>query len=163
MALPLITTITIMALFILWLHDKKLSFLQNSIVFMVLEIIVRNNATLLTMELKWIDPTENSFLNIFFLMHREIITPLFILLFVNSYLLLFSLRKKTLLFLIFLTLMQGMEYLAVYFGVIKYVEWNYVYAMLLNTAYLLIGLGISKITLLLDKNGVHQNGSRIRT
>jgi hypothetical protein len=55
--------------------------------------------------------------------------------------------------------MSGMNYFSVYFGVIEYVEWNYLYAAIVDTAFLLIGLLLAKIVAFLkQKEASHHDG-----
>jgi hypothetical protein len=161
MALSFSITLTIMISHVFFFQKKKLSFLLNSIVFMILAIITRNYMTIMTMELKLLKTTEDHVLFLFFLVNREIIIPLLILIFTNIYLQTTSLKKKIFLFIGVLLFMHGMDYLSVHLKVITFIKWNFIYAAIVNVVYLLIGLGLAKIVLFLQKWESTKNDSSI--
>jgi hypothetical protein len=151
MALPVSITLTIIISHFFFVQKKKLSFLQNSIVFMVISIMTKNYMTIMTMQLKMLKNTEDHFLFLFFLLQREIIIPLLVLIFINTYLLSSCWKRKTFLFIGVLASMQAVEYLSVHFKVVEYVKWNFIFAVIVNVAYLLMGLGLAKIVLFLKQ------------
>jgi hypothetical protein len=151
MALPLIITIAFIVSYIFFFINKELSFLQNSILFMLVAIMTRNYITIMSMELELIKTTEDPFLFLFLLIGREIITPLLILIFVNTFLL--FRRKLNQVFISIATIgfMEGLDYLYIHFKVISYIKWNLGYALSVNIAYLLIGIGLGMLLLFLQK------------
>jgi hypothetical protein len=151
MALPLITTAAFIVSYILFFINKKLSFLQNSILFMLLAIMTRNYITIMSMELKLIKTTEDTILFLFLLVGREIIIPSLILIFVNTFLLFRRKLHQVFISIATVGFMEGMDYLYIHFKVITYVNWNLGYALIVNIAYLLIGIGLGKLLLFLQK------------
>jgi membrane protein YdbS with pleckstrin-like domain len=73
-----------------------------------------------------------------------------VLIFINAYLLSSS-WKKIWICISVLAFMLGVEYLTVRFKVIEYVKWNFIYAAIVEVAYLLIGLGLAKAVLFLQE------------
>jgi hypothetical protein len=149
MALAIIITLTILIFYIFFIQKKKLSFLQNSIVFMLMTIVTTNYITIMSMELKILKTSEDDFLFLFLLILRDIVIPLLVLIFINTYLHSPSMKKKVIFFIVILSILHGMDYLSVYFGVIKYVKWNFIYSLFVDVAYLLIGMGLSIVVLYL--------------
>jgi hypothetical protein len=151
MALPLIITIAIMVSYIFYFITKKLSFLQNSILFMLMAIVTKNYITIMSMEFKILKTTEDPSLFLFLLIVREIITPILILTFVNAFLLSKRKLNQICLFIATLGFMEGIDFLYIHFKVITFVNWNLGYALIVNIAYLLIGIGLGKLLLFLQK------------
>lgn len=150
MALSIFITITILLLHSFFFLKKELSFLQNSILFFILAIATKNYSTIMTMGLKRLKtPDEHTLFGVF-LLHREIITPLIVMLFVNIFISKACWWKRILLLLSALVLMQGLDYLSIFFEVIKFLKWNHLYAAVINLAYLLIGLGVGKLLMYLE-------------
>jgi hypothetical protein len=160
MALPISITLTIIIAYIFVFTKKKSSFLQNSIVFMLIAIAIKNFTTIMTMESKMLKSSEDSVLFIFFLLYRELIIPLSVLIFINAYLLSSS-WKKIWICISVLAFMLGVEYLTVRFKVIEYVKWNFIYAAIVEVAYLLIGLGLAKAVLFLQEWESRKHDSRL--
>lgn len=152
MALSFSITITILMLHVLILSKKKLSFLHNSITFMLIGLLVRNYFTIMKMVLRWLKITENPILTIVFLINREILIPLTVLIFINLYLSQNSWTKKLLLFLTAFAFLQGIELVALHFKVMEYLKWNYLFAAMVNSTYLLFGVMIAKLILFLAKS-----------
>ncbi|WP_134703670.1 hypothetical protein [Ammoniphilus sp. YIM 78166] len=158
MALSFSITITILLLHVFILSKKKLSFLHQSITFMLIGLLVRNYFTTMNMVLKWLKTTENPFLFIVFLINRELLIPLTVLIFVNLYLSHpHSWAKKLIFFLTAWVFLQGLEWVALHYKVIQHLKWNLGFAGILNGAYLLIGLGIAKLLLFLAKSEDYQD------
>jgi hypothetical protein len=161
MALSISITLTIIMLYILYFLKKKLTFLHNSIVFIIIALITKNHITIMTIELKMLKTTEDNFLFLFLLMYREVFVPLIVLIFTNSYLISSSWKKKMLLFIGTLVCMHGMDRLTIYFNVIKYVNWNFILAVFVDIAYLLIGLGLAKFVIFLKEWENRNHESRV--
>ncbi|WP_442598807.1 hypothetical protein [Neobacillus sp. D3-1R] len=151
MALPLSIILVVVISYIAFFMKKSMSFLQNSILFMLMEISTRNYISIMSLVLKKIKTTDNEVLFIFLLIHREIIIPLLVLIFCNLYLLSDGWVKKVSAFILILSTLQVMDVLSVYFKVEKFLRWNMISDLFINIAYLLIGLLISKLLLLLSK------------
>lgn len=60
MILPAAIVIAFYTLSFFFFIEKKLSFLQNSLILMLISIAARNYTTILTLQLKWIHITEDS-------------------------------------------------------------------------------------------------------
>lgn len=95
--LPAAIVLTVIISYFFFFQKKKLSFLQNSIVFMIL-----------TLNLYKFETTKNPFL--------FIVVPF-----------------------------NCLDYLLIYFKILKYTHWNFLGETIVNLAYLLIGLGIARI------------------
>ncbi|WP_175532538.1 hypothetical protein [Paenibacillus sp. yr247] len=124
-------------------------------------IATKNYITIMTMELKMIKTTEDNFLFVFLLMFREMIIPLIVLIFTNAYLLTPSWKKRILLFIVVLAVMQGMDYLTIHFKVIQFIKWNFICAAIMDAAFLLFGLMLAKTVLYLKEWERRKHESRV--
>lgn len=143
--LPLSLAITIIISYFFFFQRKKLSFIQNSIIYMVMTMVTTNFITITVLNLKLIKTTENHFLFIVIPLYRDAIIPLLVLIFVNGFFKSSSLKLKIFYFISIFTNLNGIEALLVYFNVLEYTKWNFFYAAIVNFSYLLIGLGLTKI------------------
>ncbi|TLS34927.1 hypothetical protein [Pseudalkalibacillus caeni] len=132
------------------LIPKTLSFLHNFILFMFTTIVSTNVMTILTMQLEFIKNTQNPFLFIVFILYRDVLIPVIVLLFVNVSL---HSEKKRLFFLLALLILVLFDYFLVQFKVMEFIKWNFLFAMIVHSAYLLIGLLISKLLTAMDNRG----------
>jgi hypothetical protein len=114
------------------------------------------------MQLKLIKTTEDPFLFPAVLMYREVIIPLIVLIFINIYLLSSCWKKKVFLLIGVLASMLGINYLTVFFRLVVYIKWNFIYALIVEVAYLFIGLGIAKIVMFLQEWESRQSDSCLR-
>lgn len=144
MVLPAALVIAFYTLSFFFFIEKKLSFMQNSLVLMIISIAARNYTTILALQLKWIHITEDSILFIVFLIHREIIGPFLVLMFINLYWKTQSGVKRVSVFSIFLIFLLGMDLFSLMSGVITFLDWNLIKAGIGNLAFLIAGLGLSR-------------------
>ncbi|UOE57536.1 hypothetical protein [Cytobacillus oceanisediminis] len=144
MVLPAALVIAFYTLSFFFFIEKKLSFMQNSLVLMLISIAARNYTTILALQLKWIHITEDSILFIVFLIHREIIGPFLVLMFINIYWKTQSGVKRINVFAIFLICLLGMDLFSLTSGVITFLDWNLIKAGIGNSAFLIAGLGLSR-------------------
>ncbi|MBX9973702.1 hypothetical protein [Cytobacillus firmus] len=144
MVLPAALVIAFYTLSFFFFIEKKLSFMQNSLVLMLISIAARNYTTILALQLKWIHITEDSILFIVFLIHREIIGPFLVLMFINIYWKTQSGVKRINVFAIFLVCLLGMDLFSLTSGVITFLDWNLIKAGIGNSAFLIAGLGLSR-------------------
>lgn len=151
MALPAAIIILIYTLFVFYFLKKKLSFLQNAFVFMVISIAARNYTTIMVLQLKWLHLTEDPFLFLVFLLNRDLIGPMLILIFINVFWRKQSSKSMLFFFLIILLCLQLMDGFIVGFGVITYIKWNFYKAFAVNIVLLAGGLGISKCSIYLKR------------
>jgi hypothetical protein len=135
----------------LYFQKKKLTVLQNSIIFMVLTMVTTNFITIVVLNLKLVKTTENPFLFIVIPLYRDLIVPLLVLIFVNAFFTSSTLRVKTFYILSIFVYLNLIEALFIYFGVLEYIKWNFFFAAIVNFTYLLIGLGLAKIVLIANQ------------
>lgn len=154
MALTTMIILTWLICTIFFLSPKRLSFLQNFTVFMLLTILSRHVMTILTMKLQLIETTKDPVVYIFFILEREVFTPVATLLFINYFNRLEKLTGKATLFIIILLGILSLDNLSTYLNVVEYQNWNYFYSIIYEGVFLFIGLGLSKIVLALDRKGV---------
>jgi hypothetical protein len=147
--LPLTILLTISISLFFFFQRKRFTFTENSIVYMAITILTTNVITILTLNLKVIKTTENPFLFPAVLLYRDVIIPLLVLSFINGFLANFTLKRKFFYFIFIFTCLNGIEALLIFQDVLKFIKWNYFNAVIVNTAYLFIGLGIAKIVLFL--------------
>ncbi|WP_261134411.1 hypothetical protein [Bacillus sp. Marseille-Q3570] len=144
-ALPTIITVTILVSLFFFFLTKSLSFLQNSLLFMVISILTKNISTLMSLNWKVIHTTEDQFLFLFFLINREILIPLLVLIFVNIYLRTPSGGKRIIIYICSIPVIAGLNFLSEYFNVIDFVKITLFHHTLVDTTYFLIGIGLAKI------------------
>jgi len=140
------------AIIVMWLFGvifyftpKKMSFLQNFVVFIVLVMISRNVMTILTMELHLIKTSQEPTMYMYFLIQRQIIKPLAVLFFVNVCFQSIRLGKKVMVFFIIFISLNILNYLALQLEVVHYVKWSLAFDLLYEGAYLMIGFVLSKL------------------
>lgn len=144
MGLPVAIVITLYTIYIFYFLKKRFSFLQNAIVFMLFSILTIVYGTILNLQLKWVDVTKESSLFLFYLLNRNIIRPLIVLIFINVFIGAKSLKYKVFIFIGLFLFLQLMDILSQFFGVVTYIKWNLLYAGLANCVFLMLGLGLSK-------------------
>ncbi|MGP4041253.1 hypothetical protein ACTWP4_15335 [Gracilibacillus sp. D59] len=149
--LPLTILFTIFVFLFFFFQRKRYTFIENSIVYMVMTIITTNVITILTLNLELIKTTENPFLFPAVLLYRNVIIPLLILYLVNAFHTSYTLKRKTLYFILIFTCLNGIEALLIFMDVFKFIKWNYFKAAIVNCAFLFIGLGIAKIVVFVSK------------
>ncbi|CAM3724300.1 hypothetical protein [Cytobacillus oceanisediminis] len=143
MALPAAIVISLYTVLVFYFQKKPLSFLQNSIVFMIITIAAKNYTTIMTLQLKLFKLTEDSLLFLFFLLHRDIIGPVIVLIFINVFLGTATWKKKVFIFIGMFLSLQLMDILSLLFAVVTYTKWKLLYAGIANSAFLIFGLGLA--------------------
>lgn len=155
MGLPFSLAITLILAQVFYYQKKRLSFLQNTILFMILTILISNFLTITTLEMKWIKSTDDPFLFIVISLYRDGILPILILIFINYFVTPNSAINKILIFSLFLICCLGIDSLLIFFGVLTYINWNLFLSLLVNSAYFFITLSLVKI--FLQKEHLHDN------
>jgi hypothetical protein len=151
MGLPATIVLTIIVSYFFFFQKKKLSFLQNSTLYMILGLLSTNYITIMGLNLDKFETTKNGFLFIAVPLYRTIIIPLLVLLFINAYL---AAQKKfiqVLYVLFFLATLDGLQVFLIYFKIIRYTHWNFFAATIVNVFYLIIGLGMAKLVIYAQK------------
>ena len=151
MALATFITITILLFWFFVLIRKRLSLIQNSILFMAMGIITRNYLTIMILQLGKIKISENHTLFASLLIYRDLIIPLVTLIFMNIQLGTSGWERKLLQFIWAALFIVSMDFLLVYFKVIQFTGWNLVYEGIVDIAYLLISLVVVKILMYLHR------------
>ncbi len=145
MGLPASIALTIMIGYFFLFQKKKFSFLENSIVFMILTIVTTNYITIMSLNLHKFETTKNPFLFIVVPLYRDIMIPLLVLVFTNAFFKTAEKLARILYGLSFLAAVNSLEYFLIFFKIVKYTHWNFLGATIVNLAYLLIGLGLARI------------------
>jgi hypothetical protein len=157
--LPLTLLLTISISLFYFFQRKSLTFIENSIVYMMTTILTTNVITILSLNFKVIKTTENPFLFPAILLYRDGIIPLLVLILINVFLISFTLKGKCFYFILIFACLYGIEVLMVFLDVFEYKRWNFLYSVIVNAAYLLIGLGIAKMVLFVSKRSLKSNDS----
>ncbi len=97
------------------------------------------------MEFKLFKIAEKPSLFLVLILNRDIIIPLLIIICINLHFQITKWSKRIIVYLIIIGFMQMMDVLLKYFGVIHFINWNLLYALVVNVTYINIGLGISKL------------------
>lgn len=159
--LPLTILLTTFISFFFFFQRKPFTFLENSIIYMVMTILTTNVITILTLNFKLVKTTENPLLFPAVLIYRDGIIPLLVLIFINVfYTRLTNLKLKFFFFIIIFVSLNGIEALLIFLKVFEFTKWNFFYSVIVNSAYLFTGLGIAKIVLFVSKRSL-SNDSRI--
>ncbi len=125
---------------------------------MVLAMAATNYNTIMAMNLDKIESTQDPFLFIAFLLYRDILIPIIVLLFVNSFLNVGDTYKKSFSFLFFLLLLNGLEFLFIFFKIIRYTHWTHLDGFIVQCFYLLIGLVLARLVLYAQKRSKDHEG-----
>lgn len=158
--LPLTLVITLTLALVFYFQTKSINFLQNSIIYMVMTIFTTNVLTILSLNLKWITPTDHPFIFPAYLLYRDGIIPLLILIFVNGFYTTKGLRIRAIYFFICFICLHAMEVLLLQYKIIEYLKWKWLFSAITNVGYLMMGLFIVKMLLYVVK-GSSKNDSRI--
>lgn len=147
------------ALILIWLMGsllyfipKQLSFLQNVTVFMVLVMISRMVVTILDMELRYIETTQESIPHLAFLFLIELVKPLMVLAMINLYLHWGNPVYKGLLVFITFIAMNMLNVYALEYGLLSYVKWNLAYDLFYEGSYLILAFIVSQLVLRLKES-----------
>lgn len=159
MALSIYLSLAILLLHFAFYMKKRLSFLQSSLIFMIIATITRQCITLMAMEWKLIHLTEDYWLFICLLLCRELFTPMITVIFANYYVVSGTAVRKAVSFILSLLALLAINYLAIKFDIITYKNWNFFYTILMNAGFLLVGLGVMKLTFYIHKKENPQHES----
>lgn len=151
MGLAFIVTLTMIIIHFFYYQKKALTFLQNSILFMILTLLTTNYLTITGLNLKWISWTKDPYLFPTIPVYRDIVIPFIVLILVNAYISADLKKLKFLLFLFYLSVMLIIEYLLIYFSIFKYRNWNLGFTEIFNTITFIISLAVVKF---MNKKGV---------
>jgi hypothetical protein len=105
--LPLTTLLTISISLFYFFQRKSFTFIENSIVYMVITILTTNVITILSLNFKVIKTTENPLLFPAVLLYRDGIIPLLVLIFINIFHTSFPLKGKSFYFIFCLFIWNG--------------------------------------------------------
>ncbi|KGX91897.1 hypothetical protein [Pontibacillus marinus] len=152
--LPLTILLTIFISLFFFFQRKSFTFTENSIVFMIITILTTNVITILNLNLQMIKTTENPFLFPAVLLYRNIIIPLLVLSLINVSHAWSTLKGKFFYFIFIFACINGIETLLIFMDVFKLIKWNSFNSAIINVAYLFIGLGSSKIVLLVSRRSL---------
>lgn len=145
MGLAFIVTLTMIIIHIFYYQKKALTFLQNSILFMILTLLTTNYLTITGLNLKWISWTKDPYLFPSIPVYRDIVIPFIVLILINAYISADSKRLKFLFFLFYLSVMLMIESILIYFGIFTYRNWNLSLTTIFNAIHFLIILAVVKI------------------
>ncbi len=149
--LPFAIFLTLSISLFFFFQRKPFNFIQNSINYMVVSILTTNVFTILALNLKLMKTTENPYLFPAFILYRDVIIPLLILIVINIFYTKFTLKKKVFYFLFIFACLIGIDKLLIFFNVLEFTKWNFYYNAAVHCSFILIGLGIAKMVLYVSK------------
>ncbi|RIW37388.1 hypothetical protein D3H55_04970 [Bacillus salacetis] len=149
--LPLMTFLFLTVLLFFFFQRKSFSFVENSILFILFTILITNVTTILTLNLDLIRRTDNPFLFPAYLLYRNGILPLLLLIFINMVHSGFSLTVKIVNAVLIFIGLNGLAVLLVSTRMMTFIDWNYAETAALNAVYLLAGLGFGKLAFLISQ------------
>lgn len=121
---------------VFWKMPKSLSFMENSIVFLLTLIISMNWSWIIYQELKFIKLSSEAIDYTSFLINRSIAIPCIIVITVNLIKLSDSLSRSILVTVLSTIFLSVLALGGIYFKVTKYIHWNFafdiLYFLLLN-------------------------------
>ena len=144
MSLPFFLSIFIILIYVALFMNKKLSFIANSIQFMVLSILSTNYNTIMTNNLEWMKASEDVTQFISLLINRECIIPLIGVVTVNGYLHFEEKTHKLILFVCLLMFISVLDVLHLYFHSLSYPQWSLLNTVIVNSMYLVLCILIGK-------------------
>jgi hypothetical protein len=106
---------------------KKLSFAENTLIFLVILIVSINFSWIVIEELKLIKRTQESLEYMAYLLNRSVITPFLILIQVNLLLRSKTMMMKITIMFLVVFLLTGVSSLSNFYGIIEYNNWHYWY------------------------------------
>ncbi|MEH7373973.1 hypothetical protein [Neobacillus drentensis] len=106
---------------------KKLSFAENTLIFLVILIVSINFSWIVIEELKLIKRTQESLEYMAYLLNRSVITPFLILIQVNLLLRSKTMMMKITLMVFGVFLLTGVSSLSNFYDIIEYKHWHYWY------------------------------------
>lgn len=145
MAIPLSIVLTLLTAHYFYYQQKSLTFLQNSVLFMILNLLTMNLYTITAFNLNWIKITQDSILFTVIPLTRNIVIPLMVLIFINAFLSRQKVSRKMLILLLFLVYSLGMDVFLVTFKVLDYGKWKLSFSMIVNSGYFLLTLLLVKL------------------
>lgn len=158
MVLAFFITLSLIFLYVVIFIKKKLSFVANTILFMLLSIILTNYLTIMSQNLKWIHASDNYIEFLSVIVNREFLSPLLGIVMVNGIFQLNTPFKRVLLFTMFAVLLTVLDVLHLYFHAIEYVHWSLLNAVIINILYLMITLVLGKVLFILQRMEGNKNG-----
>lgn len=148
MPFPIYLSLAILLILYLFYMRRPLNFLQNSLIYMVTVFLATNLITIVRMELHLMEKSSGNLDYLSFLLYRNLLLPVVVVIFINYYYLLKESGKNIALLLpAFLFILVGMDWFNHYFKIIKFIRWNLFYSGIVNALYLLIALGVLKMLL----------------
>lgn len=138
----LIGWITISVFFII---PKSLNKYENTIIFFILTIIVINIYTILTINMHFIEHSLKSEMFFSLLIHRNIILPLGLIIYVNLFLYENKVYKKIIYSVITFLLEYFIELLTLWTGVKTYTGWTHYLTIIIIAVEMLVFICIGKL------------------
>lgn len=139
--------------------NKKLTFLQNLVLFMSLSIERRHVLTFLTMELYYLQSSRDQEFFIAYLLYREVGLPFLILIFVNLIYNTRDWRLRGLYTLLYLSALFRPDLLAKYYHIKTYINWSFFADLIIALLYVLTSFFVTFIIVKLKSreaiNGNH--------
>ncbi|UGB28743.1 hypothetical protein [Metabacillus sp. B2-18] len=133
--------------FIFVIMPKKLSFMQNSFVFLLILMISINWSWIIYEELKFIKLSTEVMDYTAFIINRSIVIPLTIVITMNLLKISKSFRRSIVVLVLSTSFLSLLALGGMYFNVTKYMNWNFafdiIYFLLLNIFGYLILIGVN--------------------
>ncbi|WP_456275281.1 hypothetical protein [Bacillus sp. AK128] len=138
MALTIFIILTWLVIMTFIILPKSFSFTENSFLFLLMSIIVKNTFTIVGLNLEWIKGSEKPELFLSYLLYRTIIYPLLLVIMINIF---FHTRKYSLRLIIVLSAAIVnflIEILGEKLHVYSYNQWTHWYFLVEITLFILI-------------------------
>jgi hypothetical protein len=137
-ALSVYTFIGWLVLAVLWAFPKKLSLAENAVLYYCLNLVVTSILTSLDLNHHYIRSGKAPDLFLAFLIHRTVVIPVVLMLFVNAFFHVSRISSRFGIALAAFALLNGLEWIALRFQVMVYLKWNAMYSALGFLALILL-------------------------
>lgn len=125
-------------------YTRKLSILENLFIYIIIFIIIINKSTLVSLNLGYVETTKDTLLYLCHILSRNIVIPLTLVIFCNLF---YTAKKQIIKYasvIITLTLLIGLEYLAIYLGIYTYKNWSLIIELIFSLLYIVLTLLFAK-------------------
>ncbi|BCB04307.1 hypothetical protein [Bacillus sp. KH172YL63] len=161
MSLPFFLTIFILMVYVVIFMDKKLYFVCNSILFMILSILSTNYFTIMTNTLEWMKASMDVTQFISLLINRECILPLAGVVMANGALCVKTRIGRFSVFASVWLFISGLDALHLHFHSLVYPDWSLMNTVVINAMYLIICVGLGRGLYYLQSREERRRGQSI--
>lgn len=155
MALAVYVIITWFVILCFTLLPRKLTFIENSFIFLIMSIIIKNSFTIVGLNLKWIESNKEPEVFLAYFLYRTIIYPFALLFLVNIAFTSNRSLAKVLTTISVISFIFLVEILGEKLNIYTYNEWNNWYSITEIVLFSLITFGVTKFIRYINQRKYH--------